>query len=86
MITTGMINLFMLLESRIIQFPAGQLKDNTSPTRNIKNIDGIKYFSQQQIKLLRRTVRDRATLHLNRGQVTAVREWAAIDLLTTSGL
>ena len=47
----------------------------------IKNIDGVKYFTEQQIKLLRRTVRDQAKT----GRLTHVREWIAIDLLTSSG-
>jgi site-specific recombinase XerD len=71
---------------RIIQFPAKREKVGQKVSRQIENIDGIKYFNQQQIKLLRRTVRDQATLDLERGQVTAVREWMAIDLLTSTGL
>ncbi len=70
----------------IIPFPGQQEKSHNRPSRQITNIDGIKYFTEQQIKLLRRTVRDNAVLDLERGQVTAVREWAAIDLLTSSGL
>lgn len=72
--------------SRVIPFPGTQANVRREPSRQIKNIDGIKYFTQQQIKLLRRTVRDQAALDVERGQVTAVREWMAIDLLTSSGL
>ena len=50
-----------------------------------QNIDGFKYYTDQQIKLLRRTVRDQAALDMERSQVTAVREWMAVDLLTSSG-
>ena len=71
---------------RIIQFPAKREKVGQNVSRQIKNVDGIKYFSQLQIKLLRRTVRDQATLDSDRGQVTAIREWMAIDLLTSTGL
>jgi len=71
---------------RIIQFPAKREKASSRSSQKITNIDGIKYFNQQQIKLLRRTVRDRASLDMDRGQVTAVREWMAIDLLTSTGL
>ena len=46
----------------------------------------IKYFSEAQIRLIRRTARDRAALALTRGTTTAVREWALIDVLTSSGL
>lgn len=72
--------------TRIIPFPASQLRLRRRASRQIKNVDGVKYFSQQQIKLLRRTVRDQAALDLDRAQVTAVREWMAIDLLTSTGL
>ncbi len=71
---------------RIIQFPAKREKACPKASRQVQNIDGIKYFNQQQIKLLRRTVRDQAALDLERAQVTAVREWMAIDLLTSTGL
>jgi integrase/recombinase XerD len=71
---------------RIIQFPGTQHNLRRESARHITNVDGIKYFLQQQIKLLRRTVRDQALLDMNRGQVTAVREWMAIDLLVSSGL
>ncbi len=71
---------------RVIQFPGTREKISQKATRQIQNIDGIKYYSEQQIKLLRRTVRDRAALDLDRNQVTAIREWMAIDLITSSGL
>ena len=71
---------------RLIQFPANREKVGQKASRQIRNIDGIKYFNQQQIKLLRRTVRDQAALDMERGQVTAIREWMAIDLLTSTGL
>jgi site-specific recombinase XerD len=72
--------------SRIIRFPGNQAKVSTNASRQIQNIDGIKYFNQQQIKLLRRAVRDQAVLDIDRNQVTAVREWMAIDLITCTGL
>jgi site-specific recombinase XerD len=71
---------------RVIQFPGTQQKSSRNQAHTITNIDGVKYYSDQQIKLLRRTVRDQAALDLERGQITAVREWAVIDLLTSSGL
>lgn len=52
----------------------------------IKNVDAIKYFNVKQIKLLRRTVRDQAEIDIQKANVTAVREWMAIDLLTCTGL
>lgn len=71
---------------KVVQFPGTREKANPKATRQIQNTDGIKYFTCQQIKLFRRTVRDRAALDLDRNQVTAVREWMAIDLLTCTGL
>lgn len=71
---------------RIIQFPGQQEKPRNRPSRKVENIDGIKYFTEQQVKLIRRTVRDQAILDMDRNQVTAVREWMTVDLLTSSGL
>jgi site-specific recombinase XerD len=71
---------------RVIQFPGQQEKSCNRPSRQIKNIDGIKYYNELQIKLLRRTVRDQAALDMDRNQVTAFREWMVVDLLTCTGL
>jgi integrase/recombinase XerD len=71
---------------KIVQFPGTRQASNQSQSRKITNIDGVKYYSDQQIKLLRRAVRDRAALDIERGQVTAIREWMAVDLITSSGL
>jgi integrase/recombinase XerD len=59
---------------------------NSEPRKRIKNVDGVKYFNEKQIKLLRRTVRDQAELDTQKGKVTGMREWMAIDLLTCTGL
>ena len=61
--------------SRIIQFPGTQQKLRREASHKITNVDGIKYFSQQQIKLLRRTVRDQATLDYYRRREIRP-EWA----------
>ena len=71
---------------RVISFPGTREKVSPKAPRQIQNVDGIKYYTDQQIKLLRRTVRDRAALDIERSQVTAIREWMAIDLVTSSGL
>ncbi len=71
---------------RIIQFPGTRQTSNRERSHKIQNIDGVKYYSDQQIKLLRRAVRDRAALDIERGQITAIREWMAVDLITSSGL
>ena len=67
---------------KVINFPASKgLKK-----ARIKKIDGVKYFNPNQIKLLRRSSRDKGELDLKKGQVTGVRDWMAIDLLTCTGL
>ena len=72
--------------SKVVQFPGNQPKPNRDQRHKITNTDGIKYFTEQQIKLLRRTVRDHAALDIEKNQLTAVREWMAVDLLTCTGL
>lgn len=54
--------------------------------KRIKNIDGIKYFTEQQIKMLRRLVREQSELDQVKGRITAIREWMVIDLITSSGM
>lgn len=71
---------------RVIQFPGTREKVSVKAIRQVTNIDGVKYYSDQQIKLIRRTVRDRASLDIERGQITAIREWMAVDLITSSGI
>lgn len=46
----------------------------------------IKYFSESQIKLLRKTVRDKAEADKNKKNVTGIREWMVVDILTSAGL
>ena len=46
----------------------------------------MKYLNLDQVRLLRRTVRDQALAANAKQQVTAIREWAAIDILTSSGI
>ena len=65
--------------AKIFKFPT---KAKAKKRQRIKNIDGVKYFSPKQIKLLRRTARDQAAT----GKMTHIREWMAIDLLTCTGL
>ena len=46
----------------------------------------IKYFNIQQIKALRKYVREQAELDQMKGRTTNIRGWMLIDLLTSSGL
>lgn len=57
------------------------------PNGNPKNWPRrLKYYNKQQIQLLRRTVKDEAALALAKGNCTAVKEWMAVDILTSTGL
>ena len=44
--------------------------------------DGPRYFTEKQVKLIRRTARDAARL----GKLKDTRNWMLVDLLTSSGL
>ena len=70
----------------VIKLPVQKKGVKSQPVKRIKNVDGIKYFNEKQIKLLRRTVRDQAELDGQKENVTGIREWVAIDLLTCTGL
>ena len=70
-------------ETKVIRFP---LSNKHSRKRTKKNYDDIKYFNNPQIKLLRRTARNQAELDSQKGKVTGIREWMAIDLLTSTGI
>ena len=70
----------------IINLPVPKKQEKPEKKHRIKNVDGIKYFNEKQIKLLRRTVRDQAELDAQKDKVTGIREWMAIDLLTCTGL
>jgi integrase/recombinase XerD len=70
----------------IIKLPVPKKEVKPEKKQRIKNVDGIKYFNEKQIKLLRRTVRDQAELDAQKDKVTGIREWLVIDLLTCTGL
>lgn len=70
---------------KIISFPV-QRQGKKRRERRIRSVDGIKYFNERQIKLLRRTVRDQAEIDAKKRNITGTKEWMAIDLLTSTGL
>jgi len=73
--------------SQIITFPSKKCVKRTRKSGGrIKSVDGVKYFNAQQIKMIRRAVRDQAELDIQNGNVTGIREWMVIDLLTSTGL
>ena len=72
-------------QGNIIDFPHKK-EPRARRKDRIKSVDGIKYFSAQQVKMLRRRVRDKAELDAKKGNTTGIREWMAIDLLTSTGL
>ncbi len=70
--------------AKVIQFPG---KSKIKKVKKIKRPQkDFPYFNEQQIKLLRRTVKDASQLSKAKNQVTAIREWMLIDLLTGTGL
>lgn len=68
----------------VISFPVPKRKKEKAKT--VRSADGFKYFTEPQIKLIRRTARDRAQLDLAKGQITGIRDWMLIDLLTSTGI
>ena len=72
----------MKIQDNILKFPALTKKKE----KKIRKIGGIKYFNSQQIKMLRRAARDQAELDSRKSKVTGVREWMAIDILTSTGI
>ena len=50
------------------------------------NLDGPKFFTKSEIKVLRKHLREKAESALFNKRKTAVREWLLIDLLTSTGL
>lgn len=78
----------MRSKAHILPFPKPGKMDE-GPRRKARpprTTDTIKYFSRNQIKLLRRTAREQAELDAQKGKITGIREWMAIDLLTSTGL
>lgn len=71
--------------TNVIQFPTiPQFKSKRKERR--KTVDGVKYFNVHQIKMIRRRLKDQAEADLKKGNVTGVKEWMVIDLLTSTGL
>ncbi|ABW68512.1 tyrosine-type recombinase/integrase [Desulfosudis oleivorans] len=53
---------------------------------NLRAIMDIKYFTEAQVRLLRRTVKDKAVADQSKKNKTGIREWMVIDLITSTGL
>jgi site-specific recombinase XerD len=72
----------------VISFPANDKKRSRAKRSDgkVRNIDGVKYFSEKQIKMIRRAVRDQADIDEKKGNITGIKEWMVIDLLTSTGL
>ena len=74
------------MRAQILEFPSQKKSDGNPATTRVKNTDGFKFFTKREIQMLRRAVRDAALAAQSKGTVTAMREWAVIDLLTTTGI
>ena len=71
----------------VINFPSATRAQRKEKSKGrIKSVDGIKYFSAKQIKMIRRAVRDQAEIDEKKGLITGIREWMVIDLVTSTGL
>lgn len=70
---------------KVLSFPAPEQKKSSKRER-VRKVDGVKYFNSTQVRTLRRRVRDRAELSLKNKQITGIREWMVVDLLTSTGL
>jgi len=73
-------------EAQIIQLSSRAKRKSGPDRKRIINIDGFKYFNRDQVRLIRRTVKDRAILDRQKGKVTGIREWMVVDLLTSTGV
>ncbi|EIM63238.1 tyrosine-type recombinase/integrase [Desulfobacter postgatei] len=80
----------MTATAQIIQFPGTTAQaTRTRSTKKRKPTPAfrqLKYFTKHQIKFIRRQVRDAYALARAKAQVTAIREWMLIDILTRTGL
>lgn len=74
--------------ANIINFPMETKKKSIAKKKEsrTRSIDGVKYFNEKQIKMIRRAVRDQAEIDERKGNVTGIKEWMVVDLLTSTGL
>lgn len=70
-------------KTQVINFP---IAGKRARKKAVRSVDGPKYFSELEIKLLRRTARQDNEAALAKGQITGVRNWMILDLLTSTGL
>ncbi|OPL09438.1 MAG: integrase [delta proteobacterium ML8_D] len=72
------------MQAQVINFPTNP--QPVTKARKVTKAPDIHYFNKKQVQLIRRTVRDSAVLDSQKGKVTAIREWAIIDTLTSTGI
>ncbi|SHO50097.1 tyrosine-type recombinase/integrase [Desulfopila aestuarii] len=75
--------------AKIIPFNSATNVENLNKDANTKIVqygEPVKYFRREEIQALRRIVREQGEVALLRGNVTGVREWMAVDILSTSGI
>ncbi len=72
--------------AQIIQFPGVLAGKRGRKERRPTSTDRIKYFSELEIRLIRKAAREHHEADLSRGRVTGVRNWMIVDLLTCTGL
>ena len=66
--------------------PKNENQQEEAKTPIVHYGETVKYFRKEEIQALRRTVRTQSENALLRNNQTGVREWLAIDILTTTGI
>jgi site-specific recombinase XerD len=69
----------------IVKFPCRR-KAPAGKKKRMKGIHEVKYFTSKEIRLLRRAARDKCDIDAKKGNISGIKEWMAIDLLTSTGL
>jgi site-specific recombinase XerD len=72
--------------AQVIQFPGVLAGQRSEKRRTPVSTDTIKYFSEPEIKAIRKAAREHSEADDSKGRVTGVRAWMIIDLLTCTGL
>jgi site-specific recombinase XerD len=75
-----------IMENNILNLSLIRNRQTAKKGKKPISMDKVKYFTEQEIKLLRRTVRNDSELALSKNQITAILDYMIIDLLTCTGL
>jgi integrase/recombinase XerD len=73
------------METNVIRL-SGSTAPKSQPSKSRSTRPEIKFFTEPQIRAIRRAASDAAIVDSEKGNLTGVREWMVIDLLTSSGV